>query len=157
MPFVSPLLFGSSTSFDAIIEFGDLSDAAGGTADPLYKPDSATIVSDPSGIFGSVVTVTNGRYISIATFGDYEFTVLQNYTSANISTALVEISELNGSIGFEQTIMSLTSGSTILTPSPATVTFTDTANRIDGVTVEMAASFAQRQYVGTLRLGVKAV
>lgn len=157
MPFISPLLFGSSTSFDAIIEFGGASDAAGGTADPLYKPDSATIVSDPSGIFGSVVTVANARYISIATFGDYEFTVLQNYTSCNISTALVEISELNNTISDEQDIMDLTSGSTILTPSPATVTITDTASNTDGVTVRMAGSFAQRQYVGTLRLGVKAV
>lgn len=34
MPFVSPLLFGSSNQFDAIIEFDGQDDASGGASDP---------------------------------------------------------------------------------------------------------------------------
>ena len=157
MPFVAPLLFGSSEGgYTAILEFGGQSDPGGGAISEQYDPDTITVVSDPTGIFGSVQSTTNYRYIEWATFGTYEFTILQNYSSSNIDSELVESYISGGSIQRGQTIVTLTSGTTILNPSPVEKTIVDNSLD-DGLTVRIAASSAQREVVGTLRVGIKAV
>ena len=154
MPFTSPMLFGSSISFDAVIEFAGQSDAQGGTGNARYNPNSITIISDPNNYFGTVVTHPNYKYVPFNTFGDYEFTVLSNYSSSNIDSALVETYFTGGSIDLNQTIVDLTSGTTILSPSPVTKTMTNNSSD-DGLSVQIAASFDQREVVGSCKIGIK--
>lgn len=156
MPFVAPLLFGSAGGFDAIITFSGWDDPAGGAIDPKYDPNPITVVSDPNGYFGSVYTNVNYTYVPFNTFGDYEFTLIQNYSSANIDSSLIESVIIGGQPSRSQTIFSLTSGSTILTPSPVVKTITNNSAD-DGLTIRMAASSSQRELIGTVKIGIKKV
>lgn len=78
MPFVSPMLFGSSVEkFDAVIEFGS-ADSTGGQDRPIYN-SPVTVISDPNGYLGTPNnTDSTVKWVPFATFGTYRFTLIQN-------------------------------------------------------------------------------
>jgi hypothetical protein len=123
MPFVNPMLFGTSGAQGAIVEFESIYE----TGTPLGRiflsgenETNGTIVSDPDGLFSIVTDFAGHDLVSYNFYGDYRFTLLQNYSSFNNMTG-VWLSDGNTVNGVEQDIFQLYNGS-ILSPSPVTIT-----------------------------------
>jgi len=128
MPFVNPMLFGTSGAQGvAIVEFGVVSE----TGTPLGRvflsaenQTDGTIVSDPDGLFSIYTDPYGSDLVSYNFYGDYRFTLLQNYSTFTAGPGDfngVWLSDGNTNSGLEQDIFQLYNGS-ILTPSPVTIT-----------------------------------
>jgi hypothetical protein len=156
MPFVNPMLFGTSGAQGvAIVEFESIFE--GGT--PLGRvflsgenQTDGTIVSDPDGLFSIVTDFAGNDLVSYNFYGDYKFTLIQNYSSFNNMTG-VWLSDGNTVDGVEQDIFQLYNGS-ILTPSPVTITVDNDAG-IDHFRPSYLIATRNAQASGTLRIKVE--
>jgi len=155
MPFVNPMLFGTSGAQGAIVEFGFISEP--GT--PLGRiflsgenETDGTIISDPDGLFSIVSDGSGHDLISYNFFGDYKFTLIQNYSSFNNMSG-VWLSDGNTVDGLEQDIFQLYNGS-ILTPAPATITVDNDAGT-DIIRPSYVISARNASASGTLRIKVE--
>ena len=157
MPFVNPMLFGTSGAQGAIVEFGFISE--GGTPlgrvflSPEHDNGIGSIVSDPEGLF-TVTTDTYGNdLIEYNFFGDYKFTLIQNYSSVS-NLGVIYLSDGNTATGLEQDIFQLYNGS-LLSPAPATITVDNDAG-IDHFRPSYTISgTGTKQATGTLRIKVE--
>ena len=156
MPFVNPMLFGTSGAQGvAIVEFGVVSETGTPLGRVFLSGENATdgtIVSDPDGLFSIVTDFAGNDLVSYNFFGDYRFTLIQNYSSFN-NIAGVWLSDGNTNSGLEQDIFQLYNGS-ILTPSPATITVDNDAGT-DHFRPSYQISTRNAQAGGTLRIKVE--
>lgn len=163
MPFVNPMLFGTSGAQGvAIVEFESIFE--GGTPlgrifDSPQNETDGTIVSDPDGLFSIYTDGSGHDLVSYNFFGDYRFTLLQNYSSFNNMNFVIlsdgTTADVGGGApsGLEQDIFQLYNGS-ILTPSPATITV-DNSTGIDHFRPSYVISARNASASGTLRIKVE--
>ena len=155
MPFVNPMLFGTSGAQVAIVEFESIFE--GGT--PLGRiflsgenETDGTIVSDPQECLSIQTDGSGNDLVAFDKFGDYKFTLIQNYSSFNNMTG-VWLSDGNTNSGLEQDIFQLYNGS-ILTPSPVTITI-DNDDGTDHFRPSYVISTRNASASGTLRIKVE--
>jgi hypothetical protein len=136
MPFTSPLMLGASQEGvpSATVEFNSFYE--GGT--PLGRvfqsgenETDGSILSDPNNLLTVITDHSGNDIITYNFYGDYRFTLIQNYTTFN-NLSGVWLSDgywnpSSGTGGLQQDIFQLYNGS-ILTPSPATITVVDVTN-----------------------------
>lgn len=124
MPFVNPMLFGTSGAQGvAIVEFNAVYETGTPLGRIFLSPENETdgsIVSDPDGLFSIYTDPYGSDLVSYNFYGDYRFTLIQNYSFFNNLDG-VWLSDGNTNSGLEQDIFQLYNGS-ILTPSPVTIT-----------------------------------
>lgn len=158
MPFVSPLLFGSSVAaFPAKITFEP--DAGSGTAGTVLYNSNITVVQDQDNYFGEIDGDVNYDYIEFSTFGDYKFTVLENTLSGNSAIGAIDLIELaaEGPVGnfVEQTIFGVyTLADGALFPE-TTKTVSDTSSFVDGLATRLTTGSGTRSLEGSVTVGIK--
>ena len=156
MPFVNPMLFGTSGAQGvAIVEFENIFE--GGT--PLGRvflsgenQTDGTIVSDPDGLFSIVTDFAGNDLVSYNFYGDYKFTLIQNYSSVT-NLGGVWLSDGNTATGLEQDIFQLYDGS-LLSPAPATITVDNDAGT-DHFRPSYVIATRNASASGTLRIKVE--
>ena len=165
MPFVNPMLFGTSGAQGvAIVEFDSIYETGtplGRIFDsPEHDSGNGSIVSDPDGLFSIYTDPYGNDLVSYNFYGDYRFTLLQNYSSfTNLGGVWLSdghTSDVGGGApsGLEQDIFLLYNGS-ILTPSPATITV-DNDTGVDHFRPSYTISGSgTKQASGTLRIKVE--
>ena len=155
MPFVNPMLFGTSGAQGAIVEFETIIEEGTPLGRIFLSGENrtdGTIVSDPDGLFSIVTDFAGHDLVSYNFFGDYKFTLIQNYSSFNNMSG-VWLSDGNTNSGLEQDIFQLYNGS-ILTPSPVTITI-DNDDGTDHFRPSYVISTRNASASGTLRIKVE--
>jgi hypothetical protein len=155
MPFVNPMLFGSSEPlFIARVSFGSMSSVPSGSDGPFYGPSSITILEDPDGYFSGVGGDTNKAIW--ASFGTYQLVVLQNYIDGdNANGKLVDGYEGGFSSFQEQNTATVVSNDVAVNPGKLTWTI-DNDFTEDGLTVKMEeTNISGSGLNGTLIVGIK--
>lgn len=157
MPFVNPMLFGTSGAQGAIVEFGFISE--GGTPlgriflSPEHQNGIGSIVSDPEGLFTVTTDIYGNDLIEYNFYGDYKFTLIQNYSSVS-NLGGIWLSDGNTNTGLEQDIFQLYNGS-LLSPSPVTITVDNDAGIDHFRPSYTIGGTGTRQATGTLRIKVE--
>lgn len=155
MPFVNPMLFGTSGAQGAIVEFNAVYETGTPLGRIFLSPENETdgsIVSDPDGLFSIYTDPYGSDLVSYNFYGDYKFTLIQNYSSFNNMTG-VWLSDGNTVNGVEQDIFQLYNGS-ILSPSPVTITVDNDAGT-DIIRPSYVIATRNAQASGTLRIKVE--
>jgi hypothetical protein len=163
MPFTAPLMLGASQEVfpSAILEW-----------DSIYIPGTPlgrvwlkswtgadpSIINDPNNLF-TVITDSGNDIITYNFYGDYRFTLIQNYTTFNnLSGVWLTDGRYNPDFGTPEVInndiFQLYNGS-ILTPSPATITVTDYASYDEVVAPSCVISSQFAAASSTLRVKVE--
>lgn len=158
MPFVNPMLFGTSGAQGAIVEFGFISE--GGTPlgriflSPEHDNGIGSIVSDPEGLFSIVTDLYGNDLVSYNFYGDYKFTLIQNYSNVTGPMGDIFLSDGNTNTGLEQDIFQLYNGS-LLSPSPVTITVDNDAGTDHFRPSYTITGSGTKEATGTLRIKVE--
>lgn len=157
MPFVNPMLFGTSGAQGAIVEFGFISEGGTPLGRVFLSPENefaiGSIVSDPEGLFTVTTDVYGKDLIEYNFFGDYKFTLIQNYSSVS-NLGVIYLSDGNTNTGLEQDIFQLYNGS-LLSPSPVTITVDNDAGTDHFRPSYTISGTGTKQATGTLRIKVE--
>lgn len=157
MPFVNPMLFGTSGAQGAIVEFGFISEGGTPLGRIFLSPENefaiGSIVSDPEGLFTVTTDVYGKDLIEYNFFGDYKFTLIQNYSSVS-NLGVIYLSDGNTNTGLEQDIFQLYNGS-LLSPSPVTITVDNDAGTDHFRPSYTISGTGTKQATGTLRIKVE--
>jgi len=157
MPFVNPMLFGTSGAQGAIVEFGFISEGGTPLGRIFLSPENefaiGSIVSDPEGLFTVTTDVYGKDLIEYNFFGDYKFTLIQNYSSVS-NLGGIWLSDGNTNTGLEQDIFQLYNGS-LLSPSPVTITVDNDAGTDHFRPSYTISGTGTKQATGTLRIKVE--
>lgn len=158
MPFVNPMLFGTSSSqYDAIIEFGSYSYPSGTTGN--LAGSLPTIIKDPLNLFGTVRNFTDKKWVAFNTFGDYRFTQIEPAVfSAKGGSSNVKFSYVWGDVN-QQTIntdfqIMVIYDSASVDPGPTDYTITNNAIYEDGLAIIFPSSVESGSFTG-MTMGVK--
>lgn len=167
MPFVSPMLFGSSeVAYVALLEFEPGNNAPSASEPTTSYDSSITIINDPDGYFSGIA---NSLVYDVAIwqeFGDYEFVLVENTLNVTSNTFDVNIVDVNyntlsgSEFGVEQTIFQVMSSNTPLFPSSVTKTIVDTTGirPNDGLSLQWITSeFGSRNLTGSIKIGIKKI
>jgi hypothetical protein len=157
MPFVNPMLFGTSGAQGAIVEFGFISEGGTPLGRIFLSPENefaiGSIVSDPEGLFTVTTDVYGKDLIEYNFFGDYKFTLIQNYSSVS-NLGVIYLTDGNTNTGLEQDIFQLYNGS-LLSPSPVTITVDNDAGTDHFRPSYTISGTGTKQATGTLRIKVE--
>jgi len=157
MPFVNPMLFGTSGAQGAIVEFGFISEGGTPLGRVFLSPENefaiGSIVSDPEGLFTVTTDVYGKDLIEYNFFGDYKFTLIQNYSSVS-NLGVIYLTDGNTNTGLEQDIFQLYNGS-LLSPSPVTITVDNDAGTDHFRPSYTISGTGTKQATGTLRIKVE--
>lgn len=157
MPFVNPMLFGTSGAQGAIVEFGFISEGGTPLGRIFLSPENefaiGSIVSDPEGLFSITTDVYGKDLISYNFYGDYKFTLIQNYSSVS-NLGVIYLSDGNTNTGLEQDIFQLYNGS-LLSPSPVTITVDNDTGTDHFRPSYTISGTGTKQASGTLRIKVE--
>lgn len=157
MPWVNPMLFGTSSGVDAIIEFGNCS-SGGAPSNPIYN-SPITVINDSKNLLG---TPDNNdvtyKWVPLNSVGDYEFSIIE--------PAVFASKETSASVIFGHAVVNtvtpiftnFTSVFTVYTdsqqlPSPTQVTITDNPIYVEALALQFP-SLESYNFSG-MKIGIK--
>ena len=156
MPFVNPMLFGTSGAQGAIVEFSFISEPGTPLGRVFLSPENetdGTIISDPQECLSIVTDGFGNDLVAFDKFGDYRFTLIQNYSSVS-NLGVIFLSDGNTNSGLEQDIFQLYNGS-LLSPSPVTITVDNDTGTDHFRPSYTISGTGTKQASGTLRIKVE--
>ena len=156
MPFTHPLMFGASTLYDAIIEFGACS--SGGGQDRTIYNSAPSVTKDVNNDFGTPNTSdSNYKWVPFNNFGTYRFSIIEPAAFTSKETAadvtLVEI-RMNGTSLVDTNDIFVVYTDSAQSPSPKDQAIADDAFE-DGLALEFPV-FEDYSFSG-MTIGVKKI